>query len=117
MALIDDVTFFALIFLIGIFLLKLYNVLQAGGFYDVQLSIVSLAVGTICYMFIQVGLLLNLDVEFHVYLMVARVMLLMIWIFWVVELYIYIARQTAEVLNQPTRMRGRRFDRMNRGGY
>ena len=119
MPLIEDLTFFALLFLVGTFLLKLYNILYSCNFYDIQQSIIVLIVGTISYLFIEIGLYLNLDLEFNIYFWFARVMLLLIWVFWFAELIIYASHSVSDATESFTRMNKRKNERMknnlNRG--
>ena len=115
MPLIEDLTFFALIFLVGTFLLELYNILNSCDFYKIQESIIVLAVGTISYLFIEIALYLNLDLEFNIYFWFARVFLLLIWMFWFAELFMYAGKSVAEATDAFTRMNKRKNERMNRG--
>lgn len=112
MPLIEDLTFFALIFLVGTFLLQLFNVLKSCEFYDIQESIIVLAVGTIAYLFIEISLLLNLDLEFNIYFWFARIFLIMIWIFWFAELLIYAGKSVVDAADTFTRMNKRKDERM-----
>jgi len=115
MPLIEDLTFFALFFLVGTFLLKLYNVLQSCEFYKIQESIIVLAVGTVSYLFVEIGLYLNLDLEFNIYFWFARIFLILIWIFWFAEILIYAGKSVAEATDELTRMSKRRNERIKRG--
>jgi hypothetical protein len=101
---------FSILSLIGIFLLKLYNILYACQVYGWQSSITTFAVGIIAYFFIEIGLFLNLTVEFNVYMWMARVFVLMIAFSWFVELIIYAMFHAVEPLE---RMAKRRTDRLS----
>jgi len=112
MALIEDLTMFALLGLFGTFLLKLYNILRSCSFYDIAESIIVLAVGTIAYLFIEIGLYLNLTLEYSIYFWFARVFIIMLWVLWFAELIIYAAFS----VNEPfTRMNKRKNERLE--GY
>lgn len=119
MPLIEDLTFFALFFLVGTFLLKLYNILYSCKVYDIQKSIIVLIVGTISYLFIEIGLYLNLNLEFNIYFWFARVLLLLVWVFWFAEIMIYASQSAVEATEAFTRMNKRKNERMknsfNRG--
>jgi len=107
---------FSIIGIIGIFLVKLYNILHAGQVYEIQMSVITLAVGFFAYLFIEIGLFLNLTIEYNVYLWLSRGLMLMITIFWVVELLVYAAVSVVEAPLQ--RMQKRRADRLqNNMGY
>jgi len=104
--------------LIGIFLVKFYNILHKGQKFSVQISTVFLAVGMICFLFIEIGLFLTipLDIEtslleFNFYHWFSRVFIAMIWVFWFVEL---IFNAADSVTDSVTRMTKRREERINR---
>jgi len=104
--------------LIGIFLVKFYNILHKGDKFSVQISTVFLAVGMICFLFIEIGLFLTipLDIEtslleFNFYHWFSRVFIIMIWIFWFIELFFNAASSITEPF---TRMTKRREERINR---
>lgn len=104
--------------LIFTFLIKFYNILSRAEVYDISMSIIILAVGTICYLFIEVGLLLNATqdleaniLEFNFYYWFARVFYILIWVFWFVELILYAAFAPVKELG---RMKERQEERMQR---
>jgi len=104
--------------IIAIFLVKFYNILHKGDKFSVQMSTVFLAVGMICYLFIEIGLFVTvpLDVEtslieFNFYHWFSRVFIVMIWIFWFIEL---IFNAASSVTDSVTRMAKRREERISR---
>jgi len=101
----------SLLGIIGVFLLKLYNVLHMGRFYSVQASVIVLAVGTISYLFIEIGLFLNLTVEYNVYQWLGRGFFVMIWFFWLVEILMHVAVVAA--VKPLDRMEKRKADRLS----
>ena len=65
------------------------------------------AVGTICYLFIEIGLFLNVTqdigaaiLEYNVYYWFARILFIMLWVFWFAELIIYAALSATEPLDR-----------------
>lgn len=111
MEVIADLTFFAIFFLIGAFLLELYNLLKSCKLYEIQESIIVLAVGTVAYLFIQFGLYMNLTLEYNIYMWFSRGLLLLLWVFWIASLFIYAGYAATEPF---TRMQKRRNNRINR---
>ena len=88
---INDLVFFSVIGIIAVFLLKLYNVLTACSLYDRAMSVIALAMGLMFYLFIEVGLFLNLTLEFNFFMWFSRVFILIIFVLWVVEILVYAA--------------------------
>jgi hypothetical protein len=77
----------ALIVLVGIFLLKLINVLKVVDFYDTVHIFSTFALGVICFFFVLLGSLMNLDdTVFTVYLWFSTPVFSIICILWVVEM-------------------------------
>jgi len=105
--------------LVSMFLVKLYNILKACEFYTIQHSIISLAVGTISYIFIEMGVLVTMSsnsdaaLEFNTYFWFTRIFIIMLWILWFSELFIYSSKIVTDALNQPERMTKRRNERVN----
>lgn len=106
----DDLVFFSIIGIIIIFLLKLYNVLTGCDLYDQPMSVITLAIGFFTYLFIEVGLFLNLTVEFNIFMFLSRILILVIFILWIVEIIIYAAITAAEATTF-TRMKKRQYNR------
>jgi len=109
--------------LISMFLLKLYNLLHVCEFYSLQLSIILLALGTICYTFIEISILITLGntsstdstlIEYNIYNWFSRIFIILLWIFWVAELFFYATKQITMDNNQLERMSKRRSERINR---
>lgn len=103
--------------LISIFLLKFYNILKAAEIYDIQMSIITLAIGSIAFVFVEIGTFLTffsateaILIEYAIYLWFARIFIIMIWLFWFAELIFYAGKITIEPLK---RMQKRRNDRIN----
>ena len=88
---LDDLVFFSVIGIIAVFLLKLYNVLTACDLYDQAMSVITLALGVIMYLFIEIGLFLNLTIEFNFFMWLSRIIILVIFILWIVEIFVYAA--------------------------
>lgn len=107
---IDDLVFFSMIGIIAIFLLKLYNVLTICDIYDWPMSVITLALGFITYLFIEVGLFLNLTIEFNFFMWISRIFILMIFILWIVEILMYAALNVADQTDF-TRMMKKRNER------
>lgn len=105
--------------IIGIFLTKFYNVLHSGKKFSIQTSTIFLAVGIICYLFIEVGLFVSVPsdvdvilLEFNFYIWFSRIFLVMIVIFWFTELILNVVNSVSEE-DELTRMSKRRFERFN----
>ena len=107
---IDDLVFFSIIGIIALFLLKLYNVLTVCDLYDWPMSVITLALGFITYLFIEVGLFLNLTIEFNFFMWISRIFILMIFILWIVEILLYAALNVADQTDL-TRMMKKRNER------
>lgn len=103
----DDLVFFSVIGIIIIFLLKLYNVLTGCDLYDKAMSVVTLCIGFLTYLFIEIGLFLNLTIEFNIFMFLSRILILVIFILWVVEILIYAAITTAEATSLTRMMKNR----------
>ncbi len=93
--------------LISTFLLKFYNILNGVGIYDMSVSIIVLSIGTIAYLFIEIGLFLNVAqdigtaiLEYNIYYWFARVLFIMLWFFWFVELILYAAAKVVEPMER-----------------
>lgn len=104
--------------LIFTFLLKLYNILDGGKAYDVKLGIIILAVGTIAYLFIEIGVFLNIaqDVEatlleYNMYYLFARILLILLWVFWFIELIFNAIDTVADPLKRMAKRRNERITR------
>lgn len=110
---LDDLVFFSVLGIIAIFLLKLYNVLTRCDLYDRAMSIVLVALGFIVYFFIEIGLFLNLTIEFNIMMQLSRILMLLIFILWIVEILIYAALSVGEA-GDLTRMQKRRYLRSKR---
>lgn len=102
--------------LISVFLLKLYNILDKCDFYDLKLSIVSLAIGVICYLLIEIGILITIGkniestyIEYSIYFWFARIFIVMVWIFWFAEIIIYAAKSAVEPVSRMTKRRTERI--------
>lgn len=100
----------------GIFLAKLYNVLHKGEKFSIQMSTVLLSVGIICYLFIEIGLFLSIPLgiesalrEYNFYMWYSRIFLLMIFLFWFVELLFNAVTQVTEPLERMTKRRDERL--------
>lgn len=103
--------------LVCTFLLKLFNVLKACEVYDIAISIIVLAVGTISYIFIEIGVMVSFGqgvesilLEYNIYFWFSRLFIILLWILWFAELFIYAAASTVDTL---TRMTKRRDERVN----
>ena len=101
--------------LIFTFLFKFYNILNSVKIYDIQMSIIFLSVGTIAYLFIEIGLFLNVTqdvsaviLEYNIYYWFARVLYLMLWIFWFVEIILYAAFSSTETLERMSKRKEER---------
>ena len=109
---------FGILGLIFMFLLKLNNVLHHGDYYEIQKSVLTLAVGTICYIFIEIGVMINFTqdttsvlLEYNMYFWFARIFIILLWFLWFVELIFYAAQETIEPLTRMTKRRNERFNR------
>lgn len=107
--------------IIGIFVVKLYNILYSGTKFSIQISTVFLIMGVICYLFIEIGLFVsipsNIDttlIEYNFYLWFSRLFLILIFVFWFVELLLNVVHQTTEELTRMTKRRSERINRLNR---
>ncbi len=107
---LNDLVFFSIIGIIAIFLLKLYNVLTASSLYDRAMSVITLSMGLIFYLFIEVGLFLNLTLEFNFFMWFSRVFIVMIFVLWIVELFVYAAVSVSNDLGL-SRMMKKRVER------
>lgn len=103
--------------MIATFLYKLYNVLNGGEICDLAMTIVILAIGSFAYIFVEVGIFVNIThnveailLEYHVYFMLARPLMVLIWILWFVELFLNATKVTVDPLK---RMSKRREERVN----
>lgn len=103
--------------LIATFLYKLYNVLNGGEICDLAMTIVILAIGSFAYIFVEVGIFINMThdidailIEYNVYFMLARPLMALIWILWFVELFLNTTKVTVDPLK---RMSKRRNERVN----
>ena len=101
--------------LISTFLLKFYNILSSVQLYNIQLSIIVLSIGTFCYLFIEIGLFLNIAqgiedslLEYNIYYWFARVLFIMLWMFWFAEMIIYTAYTVAEPLDRMSKRKEER---------
>lgn len=101
--------------LIFTFLFKFYNILHSVKIYDIQMSVIFLSVGTIAYFFIEIGLFLNVTqdvsaamLEYNIYYWFARVLYLMLWIFWFVEIILYAAFSSTETLERMSKRKEER---------
>lgn len=109
--------------LISTFLLKFYNVLKICDIYNIQLSVIVLAIGVISFIFIEMGALItvNQDVnsvlEYAVYLNFSRLFIIIIWFFWFAELIIYAGKTVHESVEEAERMTKRRNDRVKKHHY
>lgn len=117
----NDALMFFLIFgilgLVGTFLLKLYNILNGCEFYDIKMSVVTLAIGTISFMLILISVLITFSkavestyIEYNIYMWFSRIFIVMLWIFFFGEILIYAGKSTQDIL---TRMSKRRNERIN----
>ena len=109
---------FGILGLISIFLVKLLNILDKADLYDSKISVITLAIGIISYVFIEIGVLVTVGqnveatlIEYNIYNWFARVFIILIWIFWFAELFLYAAKSMIEPLK---RMAKRRDERVNR---
>ena len=69
--------------LVCTFLLKLFNVLKSCEVYDIAISIIVLAVGTISFIFIEIGVMISFGqgvesilLEYNIYFWFARLFIL-----------------------------------------
>lgn len=107
---------FSILGLIFTFLLKLHNLLNSCGFYSIQESVIVLSVGTIAYVFIEIGSMVTFGsgadlVEFNLYFWFSRVFIILLWVFWFAELLVYAAKETIKASEDLTRMSKRRQER------
>jgi len=112
--------FLSVLGIIAVFLAKLYNILHRGKEFTIQMSTILLAIGMICFLFIEVGLLINVPVvpetsllEFNFYNWFSRIFIVMVWIFYFIELLLHTLYVMEETANGATRMAKRRFNRFN----
>lgn len=117
---LNVLVFLSVLGIIGVFLAKLYNILHRGQQLSIQQSTILLMVGIICLLFIEVGLMINVPsieetslLEFNFYNWFARIFIILIWIFWFIELFFHSLNKLEEETTQLTRMKKRRQDRLN----
>lgn len=104
--------------IIGVFLIQLYNILYGCTQYEFQISIVILAVGCIGYIFVELGIMLTIGqaetdatlLEYNMYNWLMRAFIILIWIFWFAELFMY----SAQEIVKPLRMNKRKQEKYNR---
>lgn len=101
--------------LIFTFLFKFYNILNSVKVYTIQFSVIVLSVGTIAFLFIEIGLFLNISqnvaaaiLEYNVYYLFARVLYVSLWVFWFAELLLYATFSSTEQLERMSKRKDER---------
>lgn len=103
---------------IGVFLIKLYNILYACGKMDLKESILWLAVGSICFVIFFSGSMLTIGqaetdltlLEYGMYIWMIRIFIVLIWIEFFAEVIIYAGKSATAPIE--TRMVKRRNDKI-----
>jgi len=109
MAVIDDLTFFALFGLIATVMIKLYNVMKFCDLYDKAESVIILCIGVVCYLFIEMGLFLNLTIEYNVYFLISRIFILLLVVLWFAEILMYAAISVVEPFTRMDKRKNERY--------
>lgn len=105
---------------IGVFLIKLYNLLYACEKMDLKEAIIWLAVGSICFFIFFSGSMLTIGqaetdatlLEYNLYIWMIRIFIVMIWIMFFAELIIYAGKKATSINAEETRMIKRRNTRI-----